>query len=110
MEIAGCAAVVVTVTLAVAVPVLPAASRKRNVTAVVPGGKSVLLLASCPLTCGARRAGAGSRLSVAVPPARNAARAGEALPRAPPASVAATVIDRKSTRLNSSHLGISYAV
>src|SRR5262245_20275867 len=89
--IAGAPALTVTVELFV--PVLPATSRNPNVTDVLPRGNSVVLSAvPPPESCGASRAGAGSRLSVAVPPARKVASADEALPRAPPASVGATVI------------------
>jgi len=40
----------ITVTLTVAAPMLPAVSLNRNVTVVVPIGKSVLLSASAPPT------------------------------------------------------------
>src|SRR5213593_3490685 len=83
---------VVTVTLALALPMFPATSWKRKATVVGPGGKSVLLSASAPPVCGARRAGDESRLSTAEPAPRKVARAGDALPRAPPGSVAVTVM------------------
>lgn len=67
----------VTVTVEVASPTFPAASWNRNVTVVVPIGNSVDLSTSTPPTCGCKRTGAGSTLSVAVPPARKAARAGD---------------------------------
>src|SRR6267142_3501928 len=82
----------VTVTLVLALPMLPATSWKRKATVVAPSGKSVPLSAFTPPFCGARRAGEGSRLSTAEPALRKAARAGEALPRAPPASVAKTLM------------------
>ena len=86
----------VTVTVAVAEPTLPAASWKRNVTDVVPTGKNVVSIASTTATltvaCGVNRAGEGSRSSTADPPPRNVRSAIEAVPRAPPGSVAAIVM------------------
>jgi hypothetical protein len=72
----------------VALPILPLASLKLNVTAVVPIGKSVALLTDTPPTCGGSSTGAVESVDVAVPPARNAASAGQAPPVAPPAWVA----------------------
>lgn len=81
-----------TLTIAVAEPTLPLASRNSNVTVVVPSGKSVLLFTLALPNCGGSGTGDGSILSFAVAPARNAARAGHAEPRAPPASVAGIVM------------------
>src|SRR5207245_6407356 len=76
-----------------ALPTLPATSWKRKATTVVvPSGNRVVLSAFEPLARGASRTGERSRLSVAVPPARKVASTGEALPRAPAASVAATLM------------------
>src|SRR5882724_9373403 len=71
-------------------PVLPAASRYRKVTVVVPAAKSDWSSTSIPLTWGRSRTGAGSIESFADPAPRKAARAGTAAPRAPPSSVAST--------------------
>src|ERR1700730_849681 len=77
-----------TVTVEVAVPTLPLASLKLNVTVVVPIGKSVALVAASPPTCGGSCVGAGETVEVAVAPARNTASAGEAPLVAPVACVA----------------------
>src|SRR6185295_2248068 len=91
----------ITVTDEVAVPTLPRASRKPNVTAVVPTGSSVSTAMSTRrpsiVACVAWRTGAASPLSLAEPPVTNPRRRSDAgapvmLPRAPSACVAATVI------------------
>src|SRR3712207_8559498 len=53
------------------------------------------------------RSGDDHRVVTAAEPRRAARREGEA---APPAELARARLDRKSTRLNSSHANISYAV
>ena len=84
--------VVCTVTVEVATPMFPAVSLKRNVTVVTPRGNTVELSMSMPLTCGVRRAGAGSIASLAEPPARNAERAVDITPVTPAGWDARTVI------------------
>src|SRR5262245_62809229 len=54
--------------------------------------------------------GGGGRRRGAAPPLRDALADDRALPRRPHRRRRGRAPDRKSTRLNSSHLGISYAV
>src|SRR4051812_7223944 len=81
-----CGVPAVTVTVEVADPTLPLASRYRNITVVVPTGNSVVTEASAPPV------GAGSTRSDAAPAASHCARAADAEAVAPAAWVAATVM------------------